>query len=310
MKKSHYLFYCVLLWVNLFLISPVFAECVQSDPVVAITQFPYVDTNTTVTLTLTPFPAENSTIKMDVINPDDSTHTFIFNYNATAQSYYLSVRFTDPADFPFTIYGDGNCPTIEDNITGTFIVRNPYFVTFQGFSNASGGAYLNNFAVVSAEFTRGRQYNQDVEKYLTPLTFPVSAPAAFHAPYIDGQATLKLWEANTSYAVRLFDGVITYPSTYAAPNITKSYGTNIYLGTFGLNGTSTEYAFLITNQDIHPWRSVANILFFLSLFLIVIVAIFLFVRFPMMPYVYIGFASFFTFVIFVTRVGVWWFTGN
>ena len=91
---------------------------------------------------------------------------------------------------------------------------------------------------------------------------------------------MKLYEPNATYTFRIFDGIATFPTSYSAPNITKTYGTNILLGQFKMNGTSENLSVYLSNKDIHPYFWLMNWIFIILIIAVVIISAFLFFMFP------------------------------
>jgi hypothetical protein len=262
------------------------STCINPDVTMIVPTYPYVEFNTTYTIKLSPFALGNSNIKLEILN-DNSIYNFI--YNNTTQEYELSFIFTNETDYNFVIYGDGICPTIDTNITGTFLVRKPFYVTFRGFISKENATwfhtnkYLNNFAYVTAELTGTRtmftnNYDTSLEPFFAPSRDSRFSKPVWYSSYSDGEATIKLYEQG-EYAIRLIDGQITFSGDYAIPNITESYGINVYLGKYALTNSSS-YNILFQEKDLHPFTWLFNWVYIILLVLIILVGAILFFAMP------------------------------
>lgn len=240
-----------------------------------LTSYPYVDVNISYQFKVSPFYIGFSNIKLQLTDPNNSVIVYDMVYD-NVSGYVLNIVFDSVGNYNFVIYGDNICPTIVTNISGTLGVRNPYYVTVCGFNDKTGTSYKNNFAYLTAEFTNSK-YNADLDQFITPLGFATNfKTSVFHTSYINGCGTLKLYEANADYILRIFDGIVTFPMEYSAPNMTKSYGTNIAIGKNTFNGTSENLSVFLSAKDINPYFWLMNIIFVILIIGILIISIFLF----------------------------------
>lgn len=243
----------------------------------------YVDVNTSFPLILIPLDNNIWDIQLH-------TNGSSYNFTWTGTQYQLTLTFMAIGDYPFVI----NSTNVSGEITGTFLVRQPFYVTFRVYNQKASvipfvsNKYINNFAYVTAEFINGNSpfnsYNPTLEKYFAPLN---SVPDKYKKPvfwgqYNNGVAYVKLYNADT-YAFRLIDGQISFPYSYSVPNITKSYGTNIYLGKFTMNGTNQEFNVYVSPSDIKPFRSLLNWITIGIVALVIIVGVFLLFVMPQYP---------------------------
>jgi hypothetical protein len=284
-------------------------DCSNQNSVIEMPSYPYVDVNSTFEIILTGFVSGSSEIKMNVTDlSNQQNSTFNFTYNPSSQSYVLDLIFPNITNYYFVIYGDSFCPTIADT-EGVFLVRNPFYVSFCGFKSKDGTPYKNNFAYLTAEFTNSQFYDSTLERYLTPLLFDRSFKTqVFHTEYNNGCGTLKLYD-NNQYAVRLFDGVTSFENTYSSPNISKYYGTAIYLGKFNLNGTNSSYNVLFEDKDIRPYTYLMNLVFVIAIVLSILISIILYFMFPEKPSVSIVFLFIIIIGVITLRIlsWIWWF---
>jgi hypothetical protein len=166
-------------------------------------------------------------------------------------------------NYNFRIFGT-DCYRINE-ISGTFKARTPFYLTINGFKENNDTKYINNFAYVTAEF-KTRQINSVLEPFFAPITpQQIYGNPAFWSKYNDGSATIKLWE-NSTYALRLIDGLVEFEDAFAIPNITKSYGTNAYLGLVSLYQNTTLNV-LLTEKDLRPYTWLMNIILLIVSFL-------------------------------------------
>jgi hypothetical protein len=246
-----------------------------TNPIVDLISYPYVDLNTTYQIKVSPFYVGVSNVKIQITDPNNSVSVYSLIYD-NVSSYSRSFIFDTIGDYNFVIYGDNICPTILTNITGTLLVREPYYVTICGFNDKSGTVFKDNFAYLTAEFTNAK-YNANLDQFITPLGFATTFKTpVFHTPYINGCGTLKLYESNASYVLRLFDGLATFQSEYSQPNLTKTYGTNILIGQNTFNGTSENLDVYLSAKDIKPYFWLMNIIFIIAVILVLIISIGLF----------------------------------
>lgn len=282
----------------------------QTEQQLSVSSYPYVDFNINYPMKYFVFSNNISSyvgnVKIDILDLASNISTFNFNWNYVTSSYDLTLLFTQVGDYSFTIYFS-SCLNIN-NQTGTFKVREPFYVTFDGFISRDNSTffhsnkYINNFAYVTAEFPQ-KYYNNNLEPFIAPISDNRFRQSAWYSPYINGEATLKLYEKG-EYAIRLIDGEITFAGEYSVPNITKSYGTNVYLGKFTLTNSST-YNLLFTDKDLHPYRWLFNWGCVILIGVIIIVSVFLFFVIPDKPSLSVIFGVGGTFMLTLLRVIIW-----
>jgi hypothetical protein len=241
----------------------------------------------------------------DPENYSDIT-TINFTWYPSTENYKMTLIFTSEGNYPFTIWGTDPNQEIY-NTTGVFLVREPYEITIEGYETKTLDPYENDFAYVIAEIPpQYKTYNPTLESFITPIFFKyLYGEEVFYAPYRDGSATLTLWEKDIDYHLRLVDGEMTFPNTYSQPNITKTYGTNIYLGEYNLNGTDMTYQVLLDERDIHQYRWLFNWVFIIALFIIIVISAFMFFIIPEMPWVSFSFGIGGTIMLVIFRISIW-----
>jgi hypothetical protein len=254
-----------------------------------VPSYPYIDLNTS-------YPISVSLLTDNISNPftdlgiklqNSSGSIFIFNltWDSGDQLYKTNLTFLEEGYYPFTIFPYTPCKTA--NITGTFRVFEPYYITLRLFElkdKANTTAiYKNDFSYIIAYF-KNQQTDANMENFVVPLSFKLLFnQSTFHSPYISGTATLKLYEPR-SYILRLIDGNIDFPNgEYSVPNISKSYGTNIYLGDYNFNGTNASYDVYLREREIHPYSWIANWLLVIGILFCIIGATFIFFTMPDKP---------------------------
>lgn len=231
----------------------------------------YVDLNTSYPFILQP----NDNF---VYNISLYTNGSQFNFTWTGTEYTLDLLFTEEGDYPFVI----NSSEVSGDITGILLVRQPFDVTFKFFKEKRqflffSNKYINNVAYVTAEYSQNLTY-PELERFMTPLKSSQFRQRVFHAPYQDGTATLKMYDRNRYYGIRIIDGVISYDSIYAIPNVSESYGINAYVGNYYLNGSDTTFNVYLPNKTLMPYRWLMNwVLLFLIFASLGIALILLFV---------------------------------
>jgi hypothetical protein len=284
------------------------STCSNPEPVVQLSFYPYVDVNSSFLFNVSSFPVGVSNIKLQLNMPDGNISVYNMNYD-NVSSYLLNLVFADVGTYSFVIYGDGICPTVAVNITGTLLVRSPYYVTICGFSDKTGTPYKNNFAYLIAEFESSK-YNSDLDQFITPLGFKTTfKTSVFHADYVNGCGTLKLYESNASYVFRLFDGKATFSSSYSVPNITKTYGTNIQLGQYKLNGTSEQMNVYLSAKDINPYFWMFNWIMIIGIIAVIIISVFLFFILTENPQFALIFFIIMMAGLIIGRIVVWFYIG-
>lgn len=266
----------------------------------------YVDFNQSYPLVL--IPLDNNVWNITLYTANNS-----FNFTWTGTQYQLSILFSQEGDYPFVI----NSTQVSGEITGIFLVRKSYIVRVKLYNQKSSiipflsNVYKNNFGYVTAEFTdksflNHPSYNPTLEKYLAPLNFRLNpSTRMFSAPYINGEADLKLWERNQVYGLRFMDGIINFNSLYSVPQINKSYGITAYLGTFSFNGSSMDLPLFVSHSDLYPWFTPLNWIMVILILVAVLVSIFLFFMIPDKPSVVITLGLGFSLMIVILRIFVW-----
>lgn len=229
-----------------------------------------------------------------------------FNFTWTGTTYNLSIAFTNEGNYPFVV----NSTEVAGEITGTFIARVPFNVTFKFFKDKastifSSNKYINNYAYLTAESTGTKtmysnNYDPNLELFFGRLTPASQLKPVFHAPLINGEATLSVFEEG-EYALRLIDGEVNFVSVYSVPNVTKSYGLNTYVGKFELQNAST-YNILLSDKDLHPYRWLFNWIYIILVALCIIGSVFLFFILPEFPLLSLGFGIGFTAMLTLARV--------
>jgi hypothetical protein len=226
-------------------------------------------------------------------------------YNPISEFYEANIIFTLTGDYPFFIEANSLAEGYI-NATGLFSVRKSFYITFEGFTNTLEDEYINNFAFVTAELTENRRYDASLEPFFAHLTpSSIYGRPAWWAEYEDGSATLKLWEKNRTYAVRLIDGIITFNSNYAIPNISKSYGTNAYINSYYFNGTNQTYRIVFSEKDLQPYRWLFNWVLIIGLAMSIIVALFMLFLIPDKPVIALSFAVLIAGGVILLRILVW-----
>lgn len=274
--------------------------------------YPYVDCNSTetfgmvITINDTRQDFEHLFFEFPTI-----PYTFNWTWSNATQSYSINLLFTTEGDYPYVIWSDYPYGVMA-NITGTLKVRCPYYINVRVFRinpKNQSNPYIDNLGYITAEFTDnyvGVPYYNVNEQFLRPIGFKqLFTLNVFHAPYINGLATLKLWERNKQYAFRLIDGQINfYEGVYSKINMTKSYGTNIYLGITTFNGTNEDLYIFLTESEIHPYQTLINILYIVLLFVSLIGALVILFIPPYTPFA-IPLAIGGVFILSAIRIAIW-----
>ena len=297
--------------------------CGVLDLTLVVPTFPYVDFNTTYPMELI-FTQNNITVnltdfRLNLTDPSGNTSQFDFVLDISTQTYKLNLLFVEEGDFPFRIFALSPYDNIPE-ITGTLIVRKPYFITFRVFEEKNSrffgrsniGAYKNKFAVLIAELGRTKKIRFDpiLEHYITPLFFTKQFnTSVFSAPYDNGEAELKLWETG-KYGFRLLDARdITFDGVFVVPNVTDTYGLNAFVGEFTFNGTNQTVEVFFDEKDTNQYRWLFNLIFVITLVLIIATSIFLFFVIPSVPQLSIIFGLGFTTMLILFRVFIFLWRG-
>jgi hypothetical protein len=236
------------------------------EPSLVITQYPYLDVNTTYELKVYLYCNGTTYQATDFMRIHFPSENEVYNLTWVTDHYSISLQFNEEKDYPFIIYGQDLIHSIN-NITGTFLVRIPCYIDltareekkrgfdFFGILKSKNYTYTNDYAYVTAEFEdelttfyKNKDYwtvsdtwttADDISRNLigTPLINPdylLNKPPMFHAKYEDGIAHLKLYE-KANYTFRIIDGEMTFPSEIERPEITKHYGVDATIGSFSIS---------------------------------------------------------------------------
>lgn len=282
----------------------------QGNLTLVVTQYPYVDLNVNYDINVgfivngSLYTAEP--VIMNITAPSGTITSTTLTPNGLTGFYEATFLFSEKGNYAFTIYELASKITAQP-ISGTFLVREPFYVTFKGYEDKNTSRYINRYAYITAEAgdpalktNIGNTFN----KYLFPFTRELGDTPAFHAQYDSGEATLKLWDAG-DYNIRIIDGQVAFEGVYSVPNIQKSYGVDTFIGTVGLNGTNSTYEFYITDKDLHPYTSLINIVLVILLGLFAVlffVLLFMFPNQPILPLILcVGGAI----ILIILRVALW-----
>jgi hypothetical protein len=245
----------------------------------------------------------NANVTMSIKELNGSLTIFPLYYNYGTQKYENAIIFNQTGNYDFIIYSDlDGSYDLEE--TGTFRVREAFYVTFEGFIDKTNKSYVNNFAWVTAELSNPADY----DKYLEPFFSKIKTSSGFakpvwYAPYIDGKATLKLWEDEQEYLIRLRDGRILFVGNYAVPQVIDSYGTNMVIGQFELDENQT-IKFLVTKKDLKPYFWLINLLLFIGIIFCVLLSLGLFFIIPQYPLLSLVFFFISVFGIVIIRIAI------
>ncbi|MCJ7638263.1 MAG: hypothetical protein MUO21_12300, partial [Nitrososphaeraceae archaeon] len=278
------------------------------DMVVYLTHYPYIDVNTTLDISVdltasgVTIPFEDVTMNITELN---GTHTiFSLNYNPTTERYEGSVIFNEVGDFPFIIFADLD-DGFDRTATGTMLVREAFEVAIRLIDRKTLDNIENDYAVITAEFVDGRYIVPEFERYLHPFKSSDFYENSFHAPYINGEATLTLYEP-TNYLFRYYVGNVEFSAEYSKPNVTdSSFRDKIYIGERNLIGNDTLLQFLMTEKEQNPYGWLANVLLIIGLILIGLISVGLFFVIPEKPQIALIFGFLFTFILIIIRIGYW-----
>ena len=263
----------------------------------------YIDANVSSPIVLQPQDSSVYNIKL-------YTNNQTFNFTWTGTQYELYLLFSSEGDFPFVI----NSTDVTGELTGVFLVRIPYNITINLYNQKSNwipflsNRYKNDFAYILMDLTTGSNvYKEQNEKYTFPLNFKTTKTRFFHAPYLNGQAKIKLWEKNQYYNVRLIDGNLGWDGVYSIPNVSKTYGINAYLGNYRFNGTSTTYDIYISPNDLHPYRNLLNWTLIALVVFVIILTILFATEYPTASVI---FGIFSTLTLIGIRIVLWLWWGS
>ena len=280
------------------------------QPIVTVPTYPYVDWNVTypieVTLFLNGSKINIEWLKINITAPSGNISEFNFSWDADSKSYKEELIFTAIGDYNFTIYGKDPNQVIY-NTTGMFLVREPFYVTFEGFLEKNTSKYINKWAYVILEIEKNpKMYNDALEQFITPLMFKyIYKKPVFHAPYIDGKATVKVYEKNQTYAVRMIDGLITFENVYSPPKVQKSYGVNMFVGSILMNGSNSTYQYYFTKKDLNQFTWLLNIIVFFGMLFAFVLAIALLIIIPDKPVIAMSFGLGITGMLILIKIMAW-----
>jgi hypothetical protein len=276
-----------------------------------VSSYPYINVNESYEIALISPTHVDSSITIYITNSSGQTNPF--NFSFISGRYRIYLLFDSEGDYPFVINGTNPCFDFEGSLSGTFKVRTAYYITIKAYemkTKTTASLYKNDFAYLIAEYPRGF-IDTTYERFVTPLNYgnPFGyQPNVFYASYNDGEAVIKLYERDKKYLLRLVDGQILFDNTYSPINVTKSYGTNIYLGEFYFDGTNHTYSVYLDDSDINQYRFLVNWAFVIMLGLVALVSVTLFFMIPQFPagfYFGIGLSA----MLVIIRVVIWFFKG-
>jgi len=290
--------------------------CGNISVLLVLPSYPYVDLNTTFDMQLFLYQNEVSVnaseFKIEIQEQDGNWTTFNWSWDNTDQRFEKSLIFLEEGSYPFVVSADYPYDAIQ-NITGTLIVTKPYYITFRIWEREGidVSRYYNDFGFVLVEFKENRHYDPILENFIYPFVFSQTEVPVFHTPYIDGEATLKLYEFgdDVKYEVRFVDGSINFNGSYSIPEVIDGYGTNFYMGEFVFNGTDDSYDIYLVKREIHQFRWLFNLLFMIALVSVVVVSVFLFFVIPQMPQLSFYFGIGFSVILIIVRSVLWIWAG-
>lgn len=251
--------------------------------------YPYIDLGENFDLLL--YLYQNNVSKnlsdFGMVFNNNASQIFNFTWDDSNERYKLTLNISESGNFPFEIFAYYPYDEIK-NLTGLFKVRTPFWVTFKLFEvkDTDLDAYENDFGFIFLEFVETRQFGYDttIETFFMPLLFKQHFnTTVFHGEYEDGEAIIKLWE-NRTYIVRFIDGEMTFDGVYSNPVISKTYGTNMYLGEFVLNNaTNQSFDIYVQEKEIETYTWLFNWIVIIGIVLALVSAVFLFFVVPQMP---------------------------
>ena len=269
----------------------------------------YVDVNKIYPITLLPLDNNIWNITLWIYEGNWSS----FNFTWTGSQYELSILFNETGNYPFVV----NSTEVTGDIRGMFYVREPYYVTFRFYEDKkatlfSSNKYINNVAYLTAEPVGVKtlfqnNYNPTLEPFIAPISDSRYLKPEFFSRYSIGEATIKLYDTGT-YAIRLIDGDITFSGVYSAPNITKSYGTNVYVGKYTFTNSSS-YSLILTEKDLHPFTWLFNWAFIILLIAIIVVSFFLLFFMPDKPFFPFILGFILIGMLVLLRIVIWFWKG-
>jgi hypothetical protein len=170
----------------------------------------------------------------------------------------------------------------------------------------SSNKYINEMSYVTAELVGQKTFfNNAYDPYLEPFIAKITDVSrlkpVWYGEYTNGVATLKLYETG-NHAIRLIDGEIFFPSEYSVPNITDSYGINIYAGIFNLNGTSNSYGIYLSSKDINPYNWLFSWILIIAICFSIFLSLFLLFMIPDYPFISLFIGIGLPIVLLIVRV--------
>jgi hypothetical protein len=290
-------------------INNTFNQGINMSLILYVQHYPYVDFNVSYPIQVKLFKNDtelsDAIVYMEIRNSTGFVTPLYLYYNPISEFYENTVIFNKVGNYPFFIEAN-SFSSGYINTTGTFLVRKPYYVDVKLFDAETLANIENDFGYVLAEPINPSKTNSVLESYFYPITW--NKGSAFHAPYISGDAQLKLWDKQT-YAMRFITGDIAFSGTFSPPNITRSYGINTYLGNYAGNGTNVTLQYVVSEKELHQYRYLANWLLIIGLVLVLFVAGVLFFMFPEFPLMSFIFGILFIIILLGIRVAVWFWKG-
>lgn len=178
-----------------------------------VNQYPYVETNTTVSMEVIIF-LENTRVLVTNVQMQILNLTIGFNQDNSTVSYKRSIVISENGDYPFVIIGRDNSSQVFQ-IEGIFFARKFVNVTVQLFENKNqSDRYVNNFAHIialkDANIFKNHEFTEDLLTSIQPIEktsiffnklikinrsqyykYKIDK-RAFHTEYEDGIAILKV----------------------------------------------------------------------------------------------------------------------
>lgn len=244
--------------------------CANTTESILFSTFPYVAVNQSLSMTkIVAFNNTNSYAGNVTIDVNGSVFPFLFDNSQ--KKYNLALSFSQVGNYPFNIYSNNSCVT---NYTALFLVRDPLTIKMCGFDQKTRNPYKNDYGYLIAEPTNSKKfYDTTLETYLIPLGFEnFYKTPVIHSYYRNGCATLTIYDKG-EYAVRFFDGVATFNTTFSPPTITKSYGVNAYVGKYNFQNDDSISLFF-TAKDLHPYTWLFNWILVIIIILTVVIGVF------------------------------------
>jgi len=228
--------------------------------------YPYADFNQTYTIQAY-LPYNDTFVNVTDLNMTFPTEGVTYGFLWTDPYYEITLIFTQEKNFSYTIFGDDPVYNIT-NLTGELLVRTPFYATLEAKKVDNDTRYMNDFAYVTAEFTDEVTSYFDNTNYWTTFdditrnTIRISAiepfdieeqlygaKNVFHAQYLGGIATLKLWE-KSNYTIRMADGDVSFKSDFAKPVMKKRGSIDATITSMELTRT-TNIVVLFSNRELN-----------------------------------------------------------